>query len=449
MNRRQLLRTCLAGGAGLLAGRPALASARRPNIVIILTDDMGYADVSFQGATDIPTPHLDRLARTGVRFTSGYVSHPFCSPSRAGLLTGRYQHRFGHEYNPRYEPSDEVAGLPTGETTVADVLKAAGYATGLVGKWHMGGAPKFHPLRRGFTQFFGFVGGGHDYFRADPEGSRRELYIPIERDGKPGKEPEYLTDAFSREAEAFIRRHRADPFFLYLAYNAPHEPQQAPEKYLDRFAGIEDKKRRYAAAMMAAVDAGVGRILSTLEELALDRQTLVIFLSDNGGSIGVNGSRNDPLRGGKSTIYEGGIRVPFVMRWTGHIPAGKECREPVISLDIFATAAALGGARAPANLDGVNVLPWARGKAKGSPHRRLFWRMFGAAWAVREGRYKLLKTGDRAPELYDLENDIGEANDLAASRPEIVARLLAAHEEWNSQMIAPIFRPAMSYLKKK
>jgi arylsulfatase A-like enzyme len=441
-----MLRTAVAGACA-----PLGAAARRPNVLIILADDMGYADASFQGCKDIPTPHLDRLARGGVRFASGCVSHPFCSPTRAGLMTGRYQQRFGHENNPKYDPADEVSGLPVSETTVAQVMRDAGYRTGHVGKWHLGAAPKFHPLRRGFQESFGFIGGGHDYFRAgDPS---KEYTIPIQRDGQAVEEPEYLTDAFSREAEAFIRRHKADPFFLYLAYNTPHTPQQAPDKYLDRFANIEDKKRRYYNAMVSALDDGAGRVLGALNELKLDRDTLVFFLSDNGGPIDVNGSHNTPLRGAKGQVYEGGIRVPFVMRWTGHLPAGKVYHEPAISLDIFPTAAAVAGARTPANLDGVNLLPHLEGKVKTPPHQRLFWRTGGGtAWAVREERYKLVKVGAAEPELYDLDDDIGETTDLAASRQEVTKRLLAAHEDWNRQMIPPRFEspnPAGKQGKKK
>src|SRR5439155_5961358 len=212
-NRRDFL--LAASGALTVCSR---AAGRRPNIIVVLADDLGYADVGFQGAKDIPTPNLDRLAESGIRCTSGYVSHPFCSPTRAGLMTGRYQQRFGHENNPKYDPSDLVAGLPVTETTVAQVLRDAGYATGHVGKWHLGAAPQHHPLKRGFTESFGFLGGGHDYFKAQMSADAREYLIPIQRDGKPVEEKEYLTDAFSREACAFVRRHASDPFFLYLAF---------------------------------------------------------------------------------------------------------------------------------------------------------------------------------------------------------------------------------------
>ncbi len=345
------------------AGSAASPAGRKPNIIIILADDMGFADTAFQGAKDTHTPNLDALAATGIRFTNGYVSHLFRSPMRAGLMTARYQQRFGHENNPKYDKRDEVSGLPTDQVTMPQVLAAAGYRTGMVGKWHLGAAPKFHPLKRGFQEQFGFIGGGHDYFRADMADDAKEYYIPIERNGQPVEEKEYLTDAFSREASVFVRRHAADPFFLYLAYNAPHTPQQVSEKYLDRYRGIADKQRRLNAAMVSAIDDGVGKLMSTLTELKLDSDTLIFFFSDNGGPVGINGSDNTPLRGAKGQVYEGGIHVPFVMRWRGRLAEGKTLAAPVISLDVFPTAVAAAGATMPGGrqFDGVNLLPYALG----------------------------------------------------------------------------------------
>ncbi len=431
--------------------RLAAAPRRGPNIIVILADDLGYADVGFTGVKDIPTPNIDRIAQGGVRFTNGYVSHPFCSPTRAGLMTGRYQQRFGHENNPRYDPTDHVAGLPTDQVTLPQVLSEAGYRTGIVGKWHLGATPEMHPLRRGFREQFGFIGGGHNYFKAGGADDKREYFIPLQRDGKPVAESEYLTDALSREASAFVRRHAKDPFFLYLAYNAPHTPQQASEKYLDRFPTIDPKMRRYYDAMVSGIDDGVGRLLETLSELKLDRDTLIFFLSDNGGPVGINGSSNAPLRGAKGQLYEGGIHVPFAARWTGRLPAGKDYTEPVISLDIFPTAAALAGAKLPAGLklDGVNLMPHITGTQKRPPHERLFWRTGGGAqYAVREGRYKLYRNTEGA-QLYDLETDIGETRDLAAARKDVFERLDRAREAWNKELIPPRFESPRPAGKKK
>ncbi|MBM3335855.1 sulfatase-like hydrolase/transferase, partial [Candidatus Sumerlaeota bacterium] len=337
---------------------------------------------------------------------------------------------------------DERVGLPLGEITLPDVLKKAGYVTGMVGKWHLGAAPLFHPMKRGFDEFFGFPGGGHDYFKADTQTDTKEYLVPIQRNGKPVAENEYLTDALSREAVGFVRRHREERFFLYLTYNAPHTPQQAPDKYIERFAAIEDQRRRLYAAMLSALDDGVGHLLDTLRDLNLENDTLVFFFSDNGGPVAVNGSSNGPLRGAKGAVYEGGVRVPFAVQWRGRLPEGKTLQHPVICLDIFPTAVPAGGAQLPADrkIDGVNLLPYMTGQTDAPPHERLFWRTGGGDFfAVREGRFKLVKSRDGQPELYDLDADIGETNDLAAKQPDVVKRLLAACEQWNSELAPPLW----------
>ena len=448
LNRRAFFRA--AGGAAIL-GACAGAATRRPNILLIVADDLGYADVGFNGCKDFATPNIDSIAKSGVRFTNGYVSHPFCSPTRSGLMTGRYQQRYGYENNPKYDPRDEIYGVPLSETMLPQTLSAAGYSTGIVGKWHLGAAPKFHPMKRGFQEMFGFIGGGHDYFKAEMEGDPKEYFIPIQRNGKPVEEKEYLTEAFSREASAFIRRHPKDPFFLYLAYNCPHTPQQVSDKYLERYKHLKDPKRRLYAAMMSAMDDGIGQVLAAVREQKLDSGTLIFFFSDNGGPIDVNGSSNAPLRAGKGSVYDGGIRVPFAARWTGRLPAGKQFHHPVISLDIFPTAAALAGAKLPAGkkLDGVDLMPHLLGAATKPPHERLFWRMGGGvAFAVREGNYKLVKTAD-GTQIYDLDKDIGETKDLAATHPEVLKRLDNAREQWNKELIAPLFEGLREPKKKR
>ena len=438
MNRRTFLKTTAATAAPLAA-----ASLSRPNIIVILADDLGFADVGFQGCKDFSTPYIDRLARSGIRFTNACVSHPFCSPTRAGLMTGRYQHRFGHENNPKYDRNDQVAGLPTSEITIAQVLSDAGYVTGQIGKWHLGAAPKFHPLKRGFKEQFGFIGGGHDYFKAELDNpNAREYMIPIERDGNPVAETEYLTDAFSREACSFVGRHAKDPFFLYLAYNAPHTPLQAPKALLERVSAIEDPIRRSYAAMICSMDDGIGRLAAMLEVLKLENDTLIFFLSDNGGPTPVTHADNHPFRGVKGQVYEGGIHVPFVMKWPGQLPAGETYGSPIISLDIFSTAAAVAGARIPSDrpIDGVNLLPHIVGKGSTPPHDKLYWRTGGGqAFAVRQGNWKLVKIGNRT-ELYDLEADIAEGKDAASAKPEILKRLETARQSWNHDMIDPLFQ---------
>ena len=419
------------------------AAAEKPNILLIVGDDMGYADVGFHGCKDIPTPNLDALAAAGVRFSNGYVSGPYCSPTRAGLMTGRYQTRFGHEFNPSGDQ-----GLPTTEKTLADRLKAAGYVTGLVGKWHLGGLPEMHPQQRGFDEFFGFLGGAHDYFRA----------AGILRGNQPADETEYLTDALGREAVGFIERHKARPWFLYLAFNAVHTPMQADDARLAKFAGIADKTRRTYAAMMFAMDEAVGRVRKALAEAGLERDTLVMFISDNGGptmpGVTVNGSRNDPLRGSKRTTLEGGVRVPFVVGWPGRLKPGVY-EQPAIQLDLHATALAAAKALPPAGsqpaLDGVDLLPFLRGEKSGPPHAALYWR-FGGQMAIRAGDYKLVRydsnadtlSGARnqpvtAAKLYCLSTDIGETKDLAATMPEKVKELQAQWDAWNATLVAPLW----------
>ena len=424
-------------------------AAQRPNVLIIVADDLGYADVGFHGCKDIPTPHIDALAASGVRCTSGYVSGPYCSPTRAGLLTGRYQTRFGHEFNP----AGQGAGLPTSEVTIANRFKSAGYATGLVGKWHLGAQPEQRPQRRGFDEFFGFLGGAHDYF--DDKG--------ILRGDEQVDEPEYLTDAFGREAVAFIDRHAKDPFLLYLAFNAVHTPLEAPQEREAKFATLSGEKRRTYAAMMSAEDDAIGRVLQKLRDAKLEENTLIFFISDNGGPVmqgtTINGSSNAPLRGSKRTTLEGGVRVPFAVSWKGRLPAGKSYDLPVIQLDILPTALAAAGIDATSEkpLDGVNLLPYFLGEKATAPHETLYWR-FGEQMAIRRGDWKLVRydaaaDGDvdrnqrrsaaavHGPKLYDLAADIGEATDQAAKRPEKVAELQAAWDAWNRELVKPLWGP--------
>jgi arylsulfatase A-like enzyme len=431
---RLVLWTGWAGLTLFAAQAEAGGKARKPNIIVILADDLGYADVGFHGCKDIPTPHLDSLAKRGVRFTNGYVSGPYCSPTRAGLLTGRYQNRFGHEFNPG---GGVQQGLPTSEVTLADRLRALGYRTGLVGKWHLGGTAKMQPTARGFDEFFGFLGGAHSYF-PDKKGKG------ILRGTSPVEEKEYLTDAFAREAVSFIEKHHKDPFFLYLAFNAVHTPMDATEKYLKRFPSIADSQRQKYAAMLSAMDDAVGRVLAKLRERGLEEDTLIFFLSDNGGPtmVGttINGSINLPLRGSKRQLLEGGVRVPFVVCWKGRLPEGKTHDHPVIALDILPTAIAAAGGTVQAEwkLDGVNLLPHLQGKINAAPHDTLYWR-FGEQFAIRHGDWKLVQYDKTGMHLYNLREDIGEQNDLAAKQPERVKLLKDVWSKWNAQLAEPLW----------
>lgn len=430
-----------AGAAGLLA--PALfargaSAARRPNVIVIVIDDLGYADVSCHAAKDVQTPHIASLARNGIDFTHGYVSAPQCSPSRAGLLTGRYQQRFGHEWNPALKDTSPSVGLPLSQRTLADVFKANGYATGMVGKWHLGMNPCFHPLKRGFQEFFGFLNSSHDYVHKPDH-----TYDPICRGYTPLVETEYLTDAFTREAVGFIRRHKDEPFFLYLPYNAVHIPlDPPPAKYLDRFAHIGKEKRRLFCAMLAAVDDGVGALLSTLQELKLEEDTLIFFISDNGGPTAGTSSRNKPFRGGKGGLWEGGIHVPFLAQWKGHLPAGTQYAQPIIALDVFPTALAAAGIAPPTEpaLDGVNLLPFLTGATKAAPHAALYWR-YGEEKAIRRGNWKLNGMHKDTPALYDVVADPGERTDRSNEHPELFKQLSEELEGWIKQLAKPAWPP--------
>ena len=399
------------------------ASVDKPNIIVILSDDQGYADAScYEHAKEVSTPNIDSLAKDGVRLTDGYVSCASCAPSRAGLLTGRYQQRFGFYDNPYAEH-----GVFRDQTTIAQLLKDAGYATAIVGKWHLGSQPENHPNSKGFDEFYGFLGGGHDYFNLEMK--RNPIYRNDEIivHGEKG----YLTDVLSREAAEFVDRHSSRaPFFLYLAYNAVHKPEQAPEKYLRMFNTADERRDSYLARL-ASLDEGIGVVLAALKRNGVYDNTLVFFLSDNGGTGA--GADMGILRGGKGSFYEGGIRVPFIVSWPRQLPAGKVCSEPIISLDVLPTAVAVAGGELPKDriIDGHNMIPALLGKIDGPLHKAFFWTYADpATWAVRRGKWKLVCIDDRL-KLYDLESDIAEKMDLAKQDPDLVRELKEAYVAWN------------------
>jgi arylsulfatase A-like enzyme len=454
------------------------AKAVRPNIVFIVADDLGYGELGSFGGTEIPTPHLDRLAREGLRFTHAYVTAPYCAASRAALLTGRYQTRFGFEFNPVGAANlDPAIGLPTGERTLADHLREAGYATALVGKWHLGGTARFHPQRRGFDEFFGFLHEGH-YFvpppwhghttwlrrRTLPDGSQgrwtspdgRIIWSthmghfepdydadnPILRGGQPVAEPANLTDAFTREAEDFIGRHRAQPFFLLLSYSAVHSPLQGADGYMQKFSNIPDIHRRIFAAMLAHLDDGVGRVLERLHIEGIADNTLVVFLSDNGGATRELTSSNHPFRGEKGQLLEGGIRVPMIARWPARLAAGRTESRMVSSLDLSPTALVAAGAPVPTGMDGVNMLPHLTGANDAPIRDHHYWRI-GGRTAFREGNWKIHRPAANRPwELYDLTADPGETHDLSDAEPGRRTALIATFEQFDAEMMEPSWGPA-------
>lgn len=458
MNRRDFLTSVVTLAAGsVFVGLRAQAQNNvqaqaaqsprtgKPSIVVILADDLGYADLGCQGCTDIPTPNIDTLATNGVRFTNGYANHPVCAPTRAGLMSGRYQHRFGFEFNPGPQQSaPDNFGLPRDETTLAERLKGLGYATGMVGKWHIGFKEGLRPHERGFDYHFGFLGGARPYW---PDAKDCDTLV---RNGQPvADEKEYLTDAFAREAADFIERSKETPFFLYLAFNAVHSPLQTPETYEKRFPNIADPKRRTYAGMLTAMDDAVGRVLAKLREHKLEENTLVCFYSDNGGPTPQTTSRNDPLRGYKGQVFEGGIRVPFLIQWKGTVPAGQVYAPMVMGFDVHATALAAAGGAMPTDkpLDGVDLIPYVTGKKDGLPHERLFWRS-GEQHAARVGDWKLLQSKEGPAQLFNLKDDIGESHDLSADEPERLRELQAAYDAWSNEMSAPRWRQKTQQKKK-
>ena len=461
-----------------MAASEVTAEADNPNIIVLLADDLGYGELGCQGNEEIPTPHIDSIAANGVRFTNGYVTGPNCSPSRAGFLSGRIPARFGDENNPIGHRNENPAiGFPTSETTLAETMQDAGYTTGLLGKWHLGGTAAYPPFRHGFEEFFGFMHEGHYFVQPPYEGvttmlrrktlpdgevgrwigKKKLIYHkwpsnepdydadnPIIRGGQPVMETEYLTDALTREAVDFIDRHDDKPFFLYLAYNAVHSPLQGADAYMRKFSHIQDIQRRIFAAMLANMDDSVGAVMKQLRKSGLEENTLVFFLSDNGGPTRELTSSNAPLRGQKGMMYEGGLRVPFMVQWKGTLPKGKVYNHPVTSLDIYATAAANAKATAPENIEGVDLIPYLTSKRSDRPHDTLFWRQGNKA-GLRHGDLKLVRMGGRKAvgnakwELYDLSKDISEERNLAKANPEHLSELVALWKKMNGEMQEPLF----------
>ncbi|MGA0900773.1 MAG: sulfatase-like hydrolase/transferase, partial [Luteolibacter sp.] len=389
------------------------ASASPPNLVVIVADDLGFADVGYHGSEEILTPNIDSIAAQGVHFLQGYSNGSVCTPTRAALLTGRYQNRLGCDNTiaPYRRNPQATVGLPTDARTIAERLKPLGYATGMIGKWHLGGELEENrslmPPSRGFDEFYGILEGAALYLdRHNDERKYRRGYLPVEG------ERDYYTDAIGRESVSFIRRHKDGPFLCYVPFTAPHAPLQAKEEHLRKFRHIEPLKRRKLVAMVHSLDENVGRILDALKSEGLERSTLVAFLSDNGGKPDDNGSLNTPLRGEKTQFFEGGIRVPFCMKWPGTIPSGQKYASPVIGMDLFPTLSHAAGGRVDPDwqIDGVDLLPYLLGKKDGSPHDALYWRS-NTDFAVQHDGWKLVRDKNRSY-LFHLAEDPNETKDL-------------------------------------
>lgn len=414
-----------------ISGIVVAGDKTKPNLLIFYSDDQGWGETGCYGNKEIPTPNIDSLASNGVRFTQGYVAATYCSPSRAGLLTGRYPTRFGHEYNAVANQS----GLRLDQVTLANRLKDLGYATCCVGKWHLGNGMEYRPTKRGFDEFYGTLANTPFFQPKNFVDSR--ISDAVREVSDPNF---YTTDAYAERSVDWLEKNRDKPWFLYLPFNAQHAPLQAPQKYLGRFPDIADEKRRLFAAMLSAQDDAVGRVLGKIRDMGQEENTLIFYIADNGGPTQSTTSKNGGLRGFKMTTYEGGPRVPFLSQWKGHWPAGMVYESPVFNLDVFPTMVnAAGGKLSDSDrLDGVDLAPYLTGANKSRPHETMYWR-FGEQWAVRHGDLKLVMSrgGSGKPELYDLAADFSESKDLASSRPDDVTKLKAMWDKWSAEQAPP------------
>ncbi|GAB3648597.1 sulfatase-like hydrolase/transferase [Echinicola sediminis] len=420
---------------------------------------MGYADVGFNAGKDMRTPELDRLAHAGTVFTSAYVAHPFCGPSRSAILTGRYPHFTGTAYNLYQNSSKEDKhnmGVPVQETFISKIMQEAGYYTSAIGKWHLGAAPKYHPNKRGFDNFYGFLGGGHEYFPEKYQKTYQEQlnagnkqirdYIqPLEHNGKNVKETAYLTDAFSREAIRDIRmaNEKKKPFFIYLSYNAPHVPLQAKEEDLKRFKHIKDKDRRTYAAMVYAVDRGVGQIVKTLKETDQYENTLIVFLSDNGGNTD-HGANNYPLKGKKGDTWEGGYRTPMFIHWPRKMSGNQRFDFPVSALDLYPTFVELAKTTIPTDkkLDGKDIMGHVLAGTAPYEGEMIFSLRYREGYSDvggRKGDWKITRMGNEPWQLFNLKEDVGEKKDLSGKYPELLEEMVSETEEWTKDFVRPLW----------
>jgi len=476
------------GKAAFLAQKDTAATSyKKPNIIILLADDLGKYDISLYGGKSTPTPQIDSLAASGVTFAEGYVSSSICSPSRAGLLTGRYQERFGHEFQPgdRYpknnleyygfkyllntnnwrlndkieypnEASIATQGLPQSEITFADLAKKQGYSTAIIGKWHLGHNKGFFPLDRGFDYHYGFYQAFSLYTPEDDNpdiinhhhkdftdktiwGNGRVGIGQIRRDTTIIHDKAYLTETFADEATAFIDKNKTKPFLLYVPFNAPHTPFQVRKKYYDRFPNVKDENKRVYFAMISALDDAIGRIRAKVKKEGLEENTIIIFASDNGGADYTFATTNAPLKGGKFSHFEGGVNVPFALSWKGKIKPHTVYKSPVSTLDIFSTIAAVTHSGLPKDrvYDGVNLIDVVNNNKEA--HKTLYWRS-GDAKAIRSGDWKLIISGKTHEEwLYNLANDKSETTDLAQKNPAKVKELHAALQIWEKGLVKPLW----------
>lgn len=398
---------------------------KKPNIIVIIADDAGYIDFGFMGSKDLETPRLDDLAKKGVVFTDAHVTASVCAPSRAGLITGKYQQRFGFEAN-----GTKGIGLADDVLTIADVLKQKDYRTIALGKWHLGESESDHPNSRGFDDFFGFIGGSRSYFPLE----KPSKHAMLQNNGEQVVFDGYLTDVLGDKSASYIEENQDKPFFMYLAYNAPHTPMHAKEEHLEKY---KDHPRKKLAAMTWSLDENIGKLVDKLKATNQLENTLIFFLSDNGGSKH-NTSDNGPLKGYKGIKFEGGHRVPFIAYWGNEIKGSQTFKGLTSSLDIFATSIAVAGVKNNLDIDGVNLIPYLKGEQKGNPHEKLFWRKLDEAGA-RLGDKKLVRLKGYGSTFYDLKTDLGEMTDLTKTDKITSDLLNKALEQWETRLMDPLW----------
>ncbi|MDR9829755.1 sulfatase-like hydrolase/transferase [Vibrio sp. FNV 38] len=454
----------IAGASLLLSTTPAVVMAaevvEKPNVVVIFVDDLGWGDPGFLGATDLRTPNMDKIAAKGVNFKQGYVTSSICGPSRAGLLTGVYQQRLGNAENiPENHYPTEIgnrAGVPLSQPMLSEILKEQGYRTGAIGKWHLGLAEEKRPNARGFDYFYGFLNGSHSYYQSGMEFGNNHDYWPIFRNTEMVEFEGYTTEVFSEEAVNFITSTpEEDPFFLYLAYNAVHYPWEVPDSYVERLDHIEEENRRKFGGMVLALDDGIGTIVDALEEQGQLENTAIFVISDNGSprpseanlERDANLSSTGGLRGYKGENYEGGIRVPYIMSWPGVVPENVTYDEPVSALDVAKTVTSHLGIENPSKgfpFDGVDLVPFVNGEREGErPHDVMYWRRAND-YAIRAGDWKLAYNTyerDGEPELFNLETDMFERNDLSKRYPKKKLELQRMFDQWDHELPQSISWP--------
>ena len=404
----------------------------KPNIIIILLDDAGYVDFGFMGSEDLKTPEIDKLAKSGIAFTDAHVSATVCGPSRAGLITGKYQQSFGFEANGTGYGNSGDIGLADDVKTMGTVLNQQGYKTIAMGKWHLGGTESDHPNNRGFDEFYGFMAGSRSYYPIKNPSKHRML----QHNGKRIEFDGYLTDVLGDRSVKYVEENKDKPFFMYLAYNAVHTPMEAKKEDLEKF---KDHPRKVLAAMTWSLDQNIGKLLDKLNELEILDNTLIYFLSDNGGAHN-NSSNMGALKGWKGNKFEGGHRVPFVVSWPKNIPEGKTFDGLTSSLDIFATSLDAAGIQTNKNskLDGVSLLPYLKNEKQGNPHNKLFWRKLEEA-AARVGDHKLIRLENYGYTFYNLKNDLGETNDLSKTEKDTFKTVIHELEAWEKELIEPLW----------